>query len=122
MLTSFPAWVLWSLQQPPQSIGNQVDLNTVLLTIVLAISGWTLNTVLRHMRELTQISQQLWGKDGKNGHASEIRQMRKGLQGIERAFRRLVRRVDRLEERSGIHEALRDDDDAEDDRRGDAEE
>lgn len=80
---------------------NQVDLNTVLLTIVLAISGWTLTTVLKHVRSLTQIEQQLWGKDGNNGHSSDIRQLRDAINRLQEIFQRMLRRIERLEERTG---------------------
>ena len=80
---------------------SQIDLNTVLLTIVLAISGWTLTTVLKHVRSLTQIEQQLWGKDGNNGHSSDIRQMREAINRLQQIFQRMLRRIERLEEHTG---------------------
>lgn len=99
---------------------SQIDLNTVLLTIVLAISGWTLTTVLRHVKSLTQIEHQLWGKDGRNGHTSDIRLIKSGLARVEKGLHRIVRRIERLEERSGVHEKHHDDE-PEDDRRDDSE-
>lgn len=100
---------------------SQIDWNTVLLTIILAISGWTLTTVLKHVRSLTQIEQQLWGKDGRNGHTSDIKLIKSGLHRVEKGLARMIRRIERLEERSGVHEKFRDDDEPEDDRRDDVE-
>lgn len=80
---------------------SQIDLNTVLLTIVLAISGWTLTTVLKHVRSLTQIEQQLWGKDGNNGHASDIKELRQAMERMQVFAQRILRRIERLEERTG---------------------
>ena len=91
-----------SILQAPETVRGQIDLNTILITIVLAICGWTLQSVLRHARALTQIEQQLWGKDGKNGHSSDIRRLLRGWDRIGRFLHELDHRVSRLEERHGL--------------------
>lgn len=80
-------------------LGGQFDLNTAFLTILLALAGWTLHGVQRHEKSLTQVEQQLWGKDGKNGHASELRDLNQSLEGLERFLQRVERRIDRIEVR-----------------------
>lgn len=83
-------------------MSSQIDLNTILIGIVLAISGWTLKTVLGLLTRQTQVESALWGKDGQNGHASDIRRLRDALAEIGRQIGRLLTRVERLEDAHGV--------------------
>src|SRR5690349_8682093 len=91
-----------AMQSAGGGIGSQFDLNTAFLTILLALAGWTLHGVQRHEKSLTQVEQQLWGKDGKNGHSSELRNLDESIQGLERYLRHMERRIVRLELRSKL--------------------
>src|SRR5688500_15906278 len=106
-------WLSIALTQS-NGITGRFDLNTAFLTILLALAGWTLHGVQRHEKSLTQVEQQLWGKDGKNGHASELRNMNESLEGLERFLTRVDRRIDRIEMRLKLEPLP---DDSEDDTR-----
>jgi hypothetical protein len=125
------ALLLAALQQSGVSSWNLRGIDvliTILLTVLIGISGWALRTVLHHAerfetvgKDLSKVTQQLWGVDGRNGHASELRDLKRSFRRIERYLLRLGARVGRVEDKvglpSGEHPRL-DDDDAEDDRRG----
>jgi hypothetical protein len=65
---------------------NSIDLNTVLIGIVLAISGWTLQTVLKLSKSVTEMETTLWGKDGNSGLVGEIHRMRADIREGADAF------------------------------------
>lgn len=75
---------------------------TTLLTIVIGLSTWTLKTVLRQESDVTQIKQQIWGRDGRNGHSSELKDLKSSFSRIEKYLTRLGFRMLRVEEKLGI--------------------
>jgi hypothetical protein len=86
---------------------------TTLLTMVLGISAWALKRIIDRERDedkryekisvaLAEISQQLWGKDGKNGHASDLRELKKALDRIWDFLSEFDNRVSRIEEKVEI--------------------
>lgn len=79
-------------------------LTTVLLAVLLGVSGWALRTIFKLSdavgaidKSVAKVSQQLWGVDGKNGHSSELRQLNDGIDKIQKSLNTMYRRVDRLE-------------------------
>ena len=65
---------------------SQIDLNTVLLTIVLALCGWTLVEVHRHAVTLGRLVERVSGTDGSGGHAGEIARLRADLEILKGAL------------------------------------
>lgn len=68
------------------AVSDQVDLNTVLITIVLALCGWTLIEVHRHAVTLGRVMERVWGSDGKGGHAGDIEKLKSDMQAIQGAI------------------------------------
>jgi hypothetical protein len=78
--------VVAMLQSVAGSVGDQVDLNTVLLTILLGLGTWTLIAVHQHAVTIGRVSERVWGTDGRGGHEGELQKLKADVDALRGAL------------------------------------
>lgn len=98
-----PAAMLALLQA---SVGDQVDLNTLLLAILLGLGTWTLVSVHQLHVKHGRVEERVWGTDGSGGHDALIRELRVDVDALKGALvdvRAVLRMQHRRSERISAH-------------------